>query len=139
MTDISGSDSGAETPSLDVISSSQTQHSPAAVVFAASLAQWPIFPDTPAALARLSTFGLRLAVLSNVDRTSFTHTRVALERSGGFAFGAVYTAEDIGSYKSVADLSSRCGCHALFCWRLAAVIRHCSLTDYENVIQARPA
>ncbi|KAN0127531.1 HAD-like protein [Lactarius tabidus] len=99
MTDISGSDSGAEAPSLDVISSSQTQHSPAAVVFAASLAQWPIFPDTPAALARLSTFGLRLAVLSNVDRTSFTHTRVALERSGEFAFGAVYTAEDIGSYK----------------------------------------
>lgn len=85
--------------SPDVISSGQTQHSPAAVAFAASLAQWPIFPDTPAALARLSALGLKLAVLSNVDRASFAHTRVALERSGRFAFGAVYTAEDIGSYK----------------------------------------
>ncbi|KAI9456256.1 HAD-like protein [Lactarius psammicola] len=61
-----------------------------AAAFAASLAQWPIFPDTPAALARLSSLGLKLAVLSNVDHAS---------RLGGFVFGAVYTAEDIGSYK----------------------------------------
>ncbi|KAH8983701.1 HAD-like protein [Lactarius hatsudake] len=67
--------------------------------FAASLAQWPIFPDTPAALARLSALGLKLAVLSNVDRASFAHTRTVLERQGGFAFDAVYTAEDVGSYK----------------------------------------
>ncbi|KAH9174220.1 HAD-like protein [Lactarius sanguifluus] len=60
---------------------------------------WPIFPDTPAALARLSALGLKLAVLSNVDRASFAHTRTALERQGGFAFDAVYTAEDVGSYK----------------------------------------
>lgn len=81
------------------IPSGQTQHSPAATAFAASLAQWPIFPDTPAALARLSALGLKLAVLSNVDRASFAHTRTALERQGGFAFDAVYTAEDVGSYK----------------------------------------
>jgi hypothetical protein len=106
-------ESGADTyPVLspDAISSGQTQHSPAANAFAASLAQWPIFPDTPAALARLSALGLKLTVLSNVDRASFAHTRKALECRGGFTFGAVYTAEDIGSYKSVYVPPSR--------WRL---------------------
>ncbi|KAH9001641.1 HAD-like domain-containing protein [Lactarius akahatsu] len=72
---------GSSSP--DAIPSGQTQHSPAATAFAASLAQWPIFPDTPAALARLSALGLKLA------------------RQGGFAFDAVYTAEDVGSYKSL--------------------------------------
>ncbi|KAH9967943.1 HAD-like domain-containing protein [Russula dissimulans] len=74
---------------------------PAAATFAASLATWPIFPDTIAALTKLSSsslgLGLKLVVLSNVDRASFAHTRAALER--GFAFAAVYTAEEIGSYK----------------------------------------
>ncbi|KAF8267850.1 HAD-like protein [Lactarius quietus] len=79
----------------DEISRRSTQHADA---FAASLAQWPIFPDTPAALARLSALGLKLTVLSNVDRASFVHTRTTLERRGGFTFGAVFTAEDIGSY-----------------------------------------
>lgn len=128
---ISGSgDGGAETHSHDspsspdaIPSSSQTQHSPtaaAAAAFAASLAHWPIFPDTPAALARLSAHGLKLAVLSNVDRASFAHTRAALERQGQFAFGAVYTAEDIGSYKSVI-------CHQRL---LSFVALFGSLTDY---------
>ncbi|KAI0303470.1 HAD-like domain-containing protein [Multifurca ochricompacta] len=54
-------------------------------------------PDTIAALAKLSSLGLKLTVLSNVDRASFSHTRAALER--GFVFDAVYTAEEIGSYK----------------------------------------
>ncbi|KAH9056652.1 HAD-like protein [Lactarius vividus] len=72
---------GSSSP--DVIPSGQTQHSPAATAFAASLARWPIFSDTPAALARLSALGLKLAVLSNVDRASFAHTRTALERQGG--------------------------------------------------------
>ncbi|KAH9038996.1 HAD-like protein [Lactarius pseudohatsudake] len=93
----SHTDIGSLSP--DAIPSGQTQHSPAATAFAASLAQWPIFPDTPAALARLSALGLKLAILSNVDRASFAHTRTALERQGGFAFDAVYTAEDVGSYK----------------------------------------
>ncbi|KAH9977271.1 HAD-like domain-containing protein [Lactifluus volemus] len=69
-----------------------------ATAFAASLAHWPIFPDTINALVKLSsTLGLDLVVLSNVDRASFAHTRVALER--GFAFSAIFTAEEIGSYK----------------------------------------
>jgi hypothetical protein len=70
----------------------------AAAAFAASLADWPIFPDTIPALAKLSTaLGLKLVVLSNVDHASFAHTRAALEH--GFAFAATFTAEDIGSYK----------------------------------------
>jgi len=71
----------------------------AAAAFAASLADWPIFPDTIPALVKLSSpeLGLKLAVLSNVDRASFAYTRAALER--GFAFAAAFTAEEIGSYK----------------------------------------
>jgi len=107
--------------SPDAIPSGQTQHSPAAAAFGASVAQWPMFADTPAALARLSALGLKLAVLSNVDRTSFAHTRAALERLGGFTFGAVYTAEDIGSYKSVSVPFRH---HALF--RLRVVRRGAS-------------
>ena len=98
---VSGSGDEAETHSHSPDAIPSGQRPAAAAAFAASLAQWPIFPDTPTALARLSALGLKLAVLSNVDRTSFAHTRAALERQGGFAFGAVYTAEDIGSYKSV--------------------------------------
>jgi 2-haloacid dehalogenase len=37
----------------------------------------------------------RLVILSNVDRASFAHS----ERKLGAAFAAVYTAEDVGSYK----------------------------------------
>ncbi|KAI0262954.1 HAD-like domain-containing protein [Gloeopeniophorella convolvens] len=73
------------------------QQSPAGAAFAASLARWPVFPDTVAGLAKLASLGLRLAPLSNVDRAAFAHTRAALER--GFVFDAVYTAEEIGSYK----------------------------------------
>ena len=71
----------------------------AAAAFAASLADWPFFPDTIPALVKLSSpeLGLKLAVLSNVDRASFAYTRAALER--GFAFAAAFTAEEIGSYK----------------------------------------
>ncbi|OSS48277.1 hypothetical protein B5807_07599 [Epicoccum nigrum] len=64
--------------------------------FGASVAAWPAFPDTVAALHRLRrTF--KLVVLSNVDNESF---RAGNERAlEGFEFHAVYTAQDIGSYK----------------------------------------
>lgn len=64
--------------------------------FGASVGSWPAFPDTVEALKRLSkTF--KLVVLSNVDNTSFTAGNAnGLE---GFKFDAVYTAQDIGSYK----------------------------------------
>lgn len=64
--------------------------------FGATVGDWPAFPDTVAALKRLSkTF--RLVVLSNVDNDSFAAGNAnGLE---GFRFDAVYTAQDIGSYK----------------------------------------
>jgi 2-haloacid dehalogenase len=66
----------------------------AARAFGASIKDWPAFPDSAAALAYLKQH-YRLVILSNVDRASFAHS----ERKLGVAFDAVYTAQDIGSYK----------------------------------------
>ena len=64
--------------------------------FGASVGSWPAFPDTVAALKRLSET-YKLVVLSNVDNDSFRAGNAhGLE---GFKFDAVYTAQDIGSYK----------------------------------------
>ena len=65
-----------------------------AVEFGASVGRWPAYPDSPASLASLAQTN-RLVILSNVDRTSFAASRARL----GVTFDAVYTAEDIGSYK----------------------------------------
>lgn len=62
--------------------------------FAHSVGLWPLFPDTQAALAYLKNH-FKLVILSNVDRVSFSRTHTNL----GVVFDAVYTAEDIGSYK----------------------------------------
>ncbi len=59
-----------------------------------SVRDWPAFDDSAAALAYLKDH-YRLVVLSNVDNASFAHSAVRL----GVDFDAVYTAEDIGSYK----------------------------------------
>ncbi len=66
----------------------------AAAAFGASVGDWPAFPDSAAALAYLKQH-YQLAILSNVDRASFARSSARL----GVAFDAVYTAEDIGSYK----------------------------------------
>lgn len=69
--------------------------------FSRSLANWPIFPDTIPALTQLSKH-FKLCVLSNVDKTSFSHTQRALEGppdAKHFSFTAIYTAEDAGAYK----------------------------------------
>jgi 2-haloacid dehalogenase/putative hydrolase of the HAD superfamily len=66
----------------------------AAAAFGRSIADWPAFPDSAAALAYLKRH-YRLVILSNVDRASFAHSKERL----GVAFDAVYTAEEIGSYK----------------------------------------
>lgn len=63
-------------------------------LFGASVEHWPAFPDSAAALTYLKQH-YKLVILSNVDRASFAHSNVKL----GVAFDAVYTAEDIGSYK----------------------------------------
>ena len=62
--------------------------------FGASVGDWPAFDDTVAALQYLAEH-YRLVILSNVDRTSFAATLPRL----GVTFDAVFTAEDIGSYK----------------------------------------
>ncbi len=62
--------------------------------FGASVPDWPAFPDTAGALAYLKRH-FRLIILSNVDRASFAGSLPRL----GVAFDAVYTAQDIGSYK----------------------------------------
>ena len=62
--------------------------------FAASIGDWPAFPDTVDALRALGRHA-RLVILSNVDRASFAATLPRL----GVRFAAVLTAEDIGSYK----------------------------------------
>ena len=62
--------------------------------FAASLPQWPAFPDSAQALRFLKE-RYRLVILSNVHRAGFA----ASNRKLGVEFDAVYTAQDIGSYK----------------------------------------
>lgn len=62
--------------------------------FGSSLPHWPAFPDSAEALRYLKT-AYKLVILSNVDRTGFA----ASNRKLGVEFDAVYTAEDIGSYK----------------------------------------
>ena len=62
--------------------------------FGGSVPEWPAFADSPAALRYLKEH-YKLVILSNVDRASF---RASNERLG-VEFDAVYTAEEIGSYK----------------------------------------
>lgn len=62
--------------------------------FGASVADWPAFPDTTDALRYLKQH-YRLVILSNVDKDSFQGSLPRL----GVAFDAIYTAQDIGSYK----------------------------------------
>jgi 2-haloalkanoic acid dehalogenase type II len=62
--------------------------------FGASVPDWPAFPDSAEALAYLKQH-FKLVILSNVDRTSFAGSNRRL----GVAFDAIYTAQDIGSYK----------------------------------------
>jgi putative hydrolase of the HAD superfamily len=59
-----------------------------------SVADWPAFADSTAALQYLKRH-YKLAILSNVDNESFAASNDKLEVD----FDAVYTAEDIGSYK----------------------------------------
>jgi len=66
----------------------------AAELFGQSITAWPPFPDTIDALKYLKG-NFKLVILSNVDRMSFAFTNRRLE----VAFDAVYTAQDIGSYK----------------------------------------
>lgn len=65
-----------------------------ALKFGASVADWPSFIDSPAALQYLKKF-YKLVILSNVDHESFkgSNKRLLVD------FDHVYTAQDVGSYK----------------------------------------
>lgn len=65
-----------------------------AAAFGATVPFWPAFPDSARALGYLKRH-YKLVVLSNIDNESFEHASTKL----GVIFDAVYTAEDIGSYK----------------------------------------
>ncbi|KAK2742713.1 hypothetical protein FQN57_005168 [Myotisia sp. PD_48] len=74
--------------------------------FAENSGSWPAFTDTVAAMRRLKSKGYKLVPLSNIDRVSFSKTLngpLAGLHDGMAAdqpfFDAVYTAQDIGSYK----------------------------------------
>ena len=62
--------------------------------FGASVPHWPAFPDSTDGL-RLLGRHYKLVILSNVDRDGIA----ASTRNLGVEFDAVYTAQDIGSYK----------------------------------------
>lgn len=62
--------------------------------YGSSVGNWPAFPDSAEALKYLKQH-YKLVILSNVDNESFALSNAKL----GVEFDAVYTAEDIGSYK----------------------------------------
>ncbi|KAJ7489404.1 HAD-like protein [Mycena latifolia] len=86
--------------------------------FGASIKDWPLFPDTCAALRVLEKY-YKLVILSNVDHASFAHTHAQLAGDAGAVaaytrpadagahwrpgarspFALVLTAQDTGAYK----------------------------------------
>ena len=64
------------------------------LAYGRSVRNWPAFEDSASALQYLKKH-YRLVILSNVDNESFAHSKKKLQ----VEFDAVYTAEDIGSYK----------------------------------------
>ncbi len=64
------------------------------VRYGQSVKSWPTFPDSVKALRYLKQH-YKLVILSNVDQASFAGSNARL----GVDFDAIYTAEDIGSYK----------------------------------------
>ena len=64
------------------------------VAYGRSVENWPAFVDSAGALQYLKRH-YKLVILSNVDNASFAASNSKLQ----VAFDAVYTAEDIGSYK----------------------------------------
>lgn len=64
------------------------------VTYGQSVKDWPAFPDSAEALSYLKEH-YKLVILSNVDNRSFAASNAKL----GVEFDAIYTAQDIGSYK----------------------------------------
>ena len=68
------------------------------VAYGRSVRDWPAFADSAAALQYLKQH-YQLVILSNVDNESFAYSQEKL----GVVFDAIFTAEDIGSYKPARD------------------------------------
>lgn len=64
------------------------------LAYGQSVKNWPAFPDATEALQYLKKH-YKLVILSNVDNESFSASNEKLQVD----FDAIYTAEDIGSYK----------------------------------------
>ncbi|QGZ57261.1 haloacid dehalogenase type II [Paraburkholderia acidiphila] len=64
------------------------------VEYGRSVRNWPAFEDTVAALQYLKNH-YKLVILSNVDNETFTYSNARLQ----VEFDAIFTAEDVGSYK----------------------------------------
>ena len=62
--------------------------------FGLSVPHWPAFPDSADALRKLKRH-FKLVILSNVHRDGFAASNKKL----GVDFDAIYTAQDVGSYK----------------------------------------
>ena len=103
------------------------------VEFGRSLPHWPAFPDTADALRYLKQH-YKLIILSNVSREGFA----ASNRKLGVEFDAIYTAEDIGSYKPSAAnfeylLARLCEDHGLE----KSDILHTAQSLYHDHVPAR--
>ncbi|MCC7282352.1 MAG: haloacid dehalogenase [Acetobacteraceae bacterium] len=70
-----------------------------AETFAASVPDWPAFPDSAAALAVLRRHYRRLVILSNVHKAGIAASRKRLSGPGGDPFDFAITAEETGCYK----------------------------------------
>jgi len=84
---------------LRIVENGQLSHDQveaACADYGGRIGQYPAFPDTVAAIQSLAK-RYRLIPLSNVDRDAFAETLSGPLQ--GCRFDAVYTAQDIGSYK----------------------------------------
>ncbi|KAK3725186.1 hypothetical protein LTR37_000697 [Vermiconidia calcicola] len=74
----------------------QDQVEQACKEYGSKISEYPAFPDTVEAMQRLGKH-FKLIPLSNVDHRSFDKTLASPLK--GVHFDAIYTAEDVGSYK----------------------------------------
>jgi len=91
-----------------------------------SVKDWPAFPDSAEALAYLKEY-YKLVILSNVDNESFAGSSAKL----GVSFDAIYTAQDIGTYKPrdnnfhyLLDMLARAGTQKSDILHTAQSLRH---------------
>ncbi len=103
-----------------------------AEAFAASIKDWPAFPDSADGLAYLKRH-YKLVILSNVDTASFAHSNAKL----GVEFDAIFTAEDIGSYKpDLANFRYMLACLEAMGTAKSQIL-HTAQSPYHDIAPAR--